>query len=186
MFRIYRINKAMRAKEFITEQRLDESKGIQILPALAWALEKGVSSIFWVITNPLQAMSVAAVATHPQGAWNLGNITWNLIKDPVATAKILGKQLTSGIWGDKEEAAKDLAKITGGELPIAQLEALAEAAVKYAIPVAGVVALLAGGAALYEYLHKNNAIQPAPVKKPAAAQAQPVPAVAQAQPVKAA
>ena len=159
----------MRAYE-ITESSTKPSMGNRILPALAWALEKGAESIFWVITNPLKALSVAVVVTHPQGAWTLGNVSWNLIKDPVATSGILAKGVVtpiinsipkpfgSGPWIDAEQAAKDLATITGGKLPIAEIEALAAAAVEYAIPIAGVVALLAGGTALYQYLEQNDAL----------------------------
>ena len=133
-----------------------QTKGLKILPALAWAMMKGAKGIFWVITHPFQAVALAAVATHPQGAWNLANLTWNLIADPGAVASVLANQLTP--WGDKKKAAEDLSSIVGGNLPTDAIMGLATIAVQYALPVAAVIALLYGGNKLYKYLKEKNAL----------------------------
>ena len=133
-----------------------QAKGLKILPGLAWAMMKGAQGIFWVITHPFQAVSLAAVATHPQGAWNLANLTWNLIADPGAVASVLASQLTP--WGDKKKAAEDLSSIVGGNLPTDAIMGLATIAVQYALPVAAVIALLYGGNKLYNYLKEKNAL----------------------------
>jgi hypothetical protein len=147
-----------------------KEQGYKILTALAWALGKGAQGIFWVITHPFQAVTLAATLTHPQGAWNLANLTWNLIADPSAVAGILAGQLTP--WGDKKKAADDLSSITGGKLPIEAIQGLATIAVQYALPVAGVIALLYGGKKLYDYLESKDKLpepkekqEPVPVKE---------------------
>lgn len=139
----------------LTEEEKKE-QSYKILTALAWALGKGAKGIFWVITHPFQAVALAAVLTHPQGAWNLANLTWNLIADPGAVASVLANQLTP--WGDKKKAADDLSSIVGGNLPIDTITAIAGAAVQYALPVAGVIALLYGGKKLYDYLKSKNGL----------------------------
>ena len=146
-----------------------KAMGDKILQALAWGLQKGAKGVFWVVTNPLKAISVAAVATHPKGAWNLANLTFSLIADPVATGKILANQITP--WGDSAKAASDLATIIGDKLPGPAITALANLAVTYALPVAGVIALLYGGNKLYNYLKNKNALPP---EQPAQQQKQPL------------
>jgi len=143
--------------------------GDKILQALAWGLQKGAKGVFWVVTNPIKAISLAAVATHPKGAWNLANLTFNLISDPVATGKILANQITP--WADSAKAASDLSMIIGDNLPSAAITGLAKLAVSYALPVAGVIALLYGGNKLYNYLKSKNALPP---EQPAQQQKQPL------------
>lgn len=164
-------------REEVKEAQLNEALPFLLIPALAMAIRIGVPAIARAVStggkvaaktaikNPKKTAVAAAAAANPSTTMDVINTAakvYNVVKDPKAAAAAMAKDQ----WGDVGEAAMDIAAIVAGALPLDVVKSLAAAAVKNALPIAGVVAMLYGGKKLYDYMTSETPpVAPAPVKK---------------------
>lgn len=145
----------------LTEGEISD-QSIKILKGLGIAGRKGFKGLWWAINNPGKAILLAAAVTNPKGTWNAANFTWNLVTDPLATTQVLGKYGINSMtpWRNTNTAAAELNKILGNSVTSDFIFNLANASVKYALPVTGVIALLYGGKKFIDYLNSKNSVSP--------------------------
>jgi hypothetical protein len=156
----------MRAKEFINEDRQQLNEFFPAIPVIA-ALATGiriaapyVARGLWGTTkvaarNPIKTGVGAVAATHPEEtgkAIDIARQAYNVISNPEAAAEVAAKS----VWNSTKEAANDIADIVGKNLTPEKIELLADAAIKYALPVAAVIAILYGGKVLYDYMSSSE------------------------------
>lgn len=163
---------ANRKTKELAETQLNEALPL-LLPALATAARIGAPAIGRVLSrgavgagkiaakNPKTTAVAAAAAADPEAAMNVVNVArnaYNLVSDPGAAAAAVAK----GAWNGAADAAKGIAAIVGDNLTADAVKALAIASAKYALPIAGVVAILYGGKKLYDYISSSK---PMPANK---------------------
>lgn len=112
--------------------------------------------------NPIKTTVGIAAATHPEETGKVidaAGTAYSVVADPVAAGTAAVKQA----WKTTEEAASDISKIVGNKLTPEAIAKLADAAIKYALPIVAVLAILYGGKKLYDYLSAS----PKPNRRPA-------------------
>lgn len=163
-----KIKQMMAKKQQATaeEETLDEfvgplvvGAGELLLAGLA-AAARAAPSVTWGIVkqglkHPFIATGLGIAATNPQETLDLAKTVMgivNVVMDPAAAVKAAAQ----GIWKNVELAYENISAIVGSKLDNETVRALSSAAVKYAIPAAGIVALLYGGKKLYDYIKDNS------------------------------
>lgn len=138
--------------------------GELLLVGLAAAARAAPSVLSGVVKfgleHPFITTGLGIAATHPQETVDLAKTVMgivNVVMDPVAAAKAAAQ----GVWKNVEVAYENISAIVGSALDNESIKALASAAIKYAIPAAGIVALLYGGKKLYDYIKSNSKEQKA-------------------------
>jgi len=111
------------------------------------------SVLGWAVKNPVKAGvagSVASAAVSDPAAVLHGAMAMaDIVQDPGAAAAAMAEGL---FWTTVEKAIDVISGIVGVNLPKNEIVALARLAVTYRLPVAAVIAMLYGGAKLYQYL----------------------------------
>lgn len=158
-----KIKQMMAKKQPAASEQLNEVAFLPFLiPALGVALRVGGPAIWniakFVARRPVTATVTGIAAANPVDTYNIlkgGYDLFNIVSDPAAAAAEAGKK----IWDSASEAATAIAKIVGDNLDAESIKALASVAVKYAIPVAAVIAMLYGGKKLYDYINNTSPSQ---------------------------
>jgi len=77
----------------------------------------------------------------------------------VVTNTMAADKLATQTFKNPTEIEQGIKSVVGNKMPASNISALAATAAKYAIPAAGVVALLYGGKKLYDYLTKEESMK---------------------------
>lgn len=151
-------------KEFdkSTPQDLNEAeikdRAMKLLKGIGKVGKYGVRGVWWAINHPVQAIGLAAAVTHPKETYNAANFAWNLVTDPARVATVLSKYGYNSVvpWGNTKQAQQDLNAILGNSATSDMIFKLGGLAVQYALPIAGVIALLYGGKLFADYLNSPS------------------------------
>jgi hypothetical protein len=112
--------------------------------------------------NPVKTTAVGVAAAHPEQTAELVKGTVNFISNPGLAIK---QMASDALYTTVDAAVQGINQLTGGKLDAAAVKALAELAVKSALPVAAVVAVLWGGKKLYDYFTKQAPVELEPLAK---------------------
>jgi hypothetical protein len=107
------------------------------------------------VTDPAGAtkdVADTAVKNVQAKAADVAQNTASLVDNAQAAATVAAK----GAWHSAEAAADDIAEIVRNNLTPDKIQMLADAAVKYALPAAVVVAILYGGKMLYDHMKASS------------------------------
>jgi hypothetical protein len=152
--------KQMMAKKE-SDQQINEVAALipYIVPALGIALRVGASAVWnlgkFAWRHPVAATVTGVAAANPVDTYNFLKGAYdvaNVVANPAEAAKEVGK----AIWNNVEEAYSAIKNIVQNNLDEETIKALASVAIKYALPVAAVIAILYGGKQLYDYISKNS------------------------------
>jgi len=155
-------------KEFgqpVKEEQLDETvkqDAIKVLKAVGWAGKQGVRGLWWGFSHIPQALVAAAAITHPREFYHAANFAWNFLTDPGRVVAVVGKYGWDTVkpWGSVAEAEAGLNALLGKTKTSEFVFNLAEFAVRNAIPIAGIIALLYGGKKFVDYIRQREAELP--------------------------
>lgn len=133
-------------KEGLDEQQLNEAFPL-LIPALAAAVRIGAPAVARMLTSQGAKQAAKVVAKN---TGNVAKATGKaVIKNPGKTALAVGGYEVYDTVSDAIDWLK--------ELDVAEelIKPLAQAMIKYALPVAAVLAILYGGKKLYDYIQDN-------------------------------
>ena len=128
--------------------------GLRGLVAAAPVVARSAMSIArWAMKNPGKATVAGMAAEHPDTAMDIAKGAASFIADPAAASK---QAAVSGAYATVDAAKSGIESMVGSMLSSTAITTLAELVVEWALPVAGVVALLYGGKKLYDWLSSNE------------------------------
>ncbi len=124
------------------------------LVATAPHVARGLGNILkWAAKNPKTAAVAGVAASNPTDTANVISGAVSVVADPGEAAR----QAARGVaWSTVDAAVNGINKIVGTNLTPDAVMSLASVAVKYALPIAAVVAVLYGGKKLYDYMASES------------------------------